>query len=204
MYKITFLRHGESEGNANGQIQGQTDTSLTERGKEQANLLATKWAEEGRQYDQVIASPLLRARNTAEIIAAALNLQVDFAPEWMERGFGAIEGRNFDELLQEIPGLDFNHPYLAPDGAGESIVDAYHRASGALQNLLRQPEGAYLVVSHGALLNMTMYAVLGISPHNSPVSPRFIFQNTGFVDLLFNPVIRQWRIIRFYGSETIF
>lgn len=204
MYKITLLRHGESAGNANGQIQGQSDPPLTENGIGQARNLAKCWGEEDRRYDRIISSPLIRARVTAEIVAVVFGLPVEYDPAWIERGFGSIEGQNFAELLSTDPSLDINQPYLAPGESGESIVDLYHRASSALQNLLRRPAGAYLVVSHGAMINLTLYAILGISPHNSPVSPRFIIQNTGFIDLLYDPTIRQWRILRFSGNDTSF
>jgi broad specificity phosphatase PhoE len=103
--------------------------------------------------------------------------------------------------MQKELHLDFNHPYLPPGGNGESIVDVFTRASQGLQGLMRSPSGTYLIVSHGALLNMVMYAVLGISPHNSPRSPRFIFCNTGYIDLIYNPDIQQWRVQRFWNSE---
>jgi broad specificity phosphatase PhoE len=201
MHRITFIRHGESAGNANGQIQGQSDLPLTKKGEKQALGIAQTWQKAGRSYDQIIASPLMRARRTAEIISDTLGLPLSFDPIWAERGFGDIEGRLFDEIIREEPSPDFNHPYLPPGGSGESIVDVFTRASQALQGLLRCPAGSYLIVSHGALLNMVMYAVLGISPHNSPRSPRFIFSNTGYIDLTYNPDIHQWRIQRFWNNE---
>jgi broad specificity phosphatase PhoE len=203
MYHITFIRHGESAGNANGQIQGQSDLPLTEKGEQQALLLAQSWQMAGRSFDQIISSPLLRARRTAEIISTALGLPLSFDHIWAERGFGDIEGRVFDEIMRETPYPDFNHPYLPPGGEGESIVDVFTRASQALQGLLRFPSGSYLIVSHGALLNMVMYAVLGISPHNSPRSPRFIINNTGYIDLIYNPDLPQWRIQRFWNGEDL-
>jgi broad specificity phosphatase PhoE len=203
MHIITLLRHGESAGNANGQIQGKTDLPLTEKGELQAHELAEKWLSSGRKYDWVIASPLLRSRKTAEIIANLLNLSVEYDPDLMERGFGEIEGRVYQELLQEIPAPDFNHPYLQPGGHGESLVDLYNRAGLAIQNLLRRPPGAYLVVSHGAFLNMALYAILGISPHNSPRSPRFIFSNTGYLDLTYNQDIHQWRLYQFSNQDDL-
>ncbi len=201
-HSITFIRHGESVGNANGQIQGQSDMPLTEKGEQQALAMAQTWQKSGRSFDQIIASPLTRARRTAEIIAATLNSPLSLDPIWAERGFGEIEGRSFEEIMQQEPNFDFNHPYQPPGGDGESIVDVFLRASQALQGLLRYPSGSYLIVSHGALINMVMYAVLGISPHNSPRSPRFIFTNTSYIDLLYHPEIQQWRIQRFWNSEN--
>lgn len=202
MYSITLLRHGESSGNANGQIQGQSDPPLTERGIEQAKLLAQAWLETGRHFDQIIASPLIRASQTASIIAGTLTTPLEYDSLLLERAFGDIEGKRFSEITQNNPGIDINLPYHRPGGSGESIVELFTRASLAIQSIVRRPPGGYLIVSHGALLNLAMYAILGVSPHNSPRSPRFVFTNTGYVDLTYNPEIQQWRIHRFVGLSA--
>ncbi len=69
-YHLTLLRHGESVGNAENRLQGQADFPLTETGRQQAQALAKRWLAEGLTFDRVIASPLKRSRETAEIIAA--------------------------------------------------------------------------------------------------------------------------------------
>ena len=201
MFTITLLRHGESAGNANGQIQGQSDMPLTEKGHEQIRSIAHSWQVSDRHFDLILASPLLRARATAEIIAESLKIPIEFDPMLVERSFGDIEGKVYADIIQEIPPVDFNHPYLRPGGNGESMIDLFIRASMVLQNLLTRPEGSYLMVSHGAFLNMTMYCILGLTPHNSPHSPRFVFSNTGYIDLTYNPDLKQWRIYRFWSSE---
>ena len=66
IYHITFLRHGESVGNAEDRFQGQADFPLTEKGRLQAQALARRWQDEGVSFDHCIASPLVRARQTAE------------------------------------------------------------------------------------------------------------------------------------------
>ncbi len=197
MYQFTFLRHAESDGNANGQIQGQSDLPLTAMGEGQASELARRWKSEGRQYDQVIASPLQRTWRTAQIISEALNLPLESHPGLVERGFGTIEGRLLAELMQEDPPPNFTDPYLKPGEQGESLVEVFNRAGQVLQGLLSRPQGRYLVVSHGAFLNMLLYAVIGLSPHNSPRSLRFSFSNTGYIDLVYLPDIQQWRILQF-------
>ena len=89
-YRFILLRHGESTANATGFHQGQTDFPLTERGKRQSTALATRWIEEKKRFDLIISSPLVRARETAEIIAAKLNIQIEFDPDLMERDAGLI------------------------------------------------------------------------------------------------------------------
>ncbi|RPI31749.1 MAG: histidine phosphatase family protein, partial [Chloroflexota bacterium] len=70
-YHLILLRHGESVGNANGVYQGQADFELSDLGRRQAQALAERWVAEEKTFDLVISSPLLRARQTAEIIAEA-------------------------------------------------------------------------------------------------------------------------------------
>ena len=69
---ITLLRHGESEGNISGVLQGQTDYPLTKTGIEQAQRLASTWKAQDVKFDLIISSPLLRASQTAQIIATNL------------------------------------------------------------------------------------------------------------------------------------
>ena len=87
-FHITLLRHGESVGNAESRWQGQADFPLTEKGRAQACALAERWKKEDAKFDHVIASPLTRTKETAEIIASVLNLNVEFEPLWLERDNG--------------------------------------------------------------------------------------------------------------------
>ena len=75
-FNITLLRHGESVGNAESRWQGQAEFPLTDRGRSQALALAERWKNEKMKFDFVISSPLSRARETAEIIAAKLGLMI--------------------------------------------------------------------------------------------------------------------------------
>jgi probable phosphoglycerate mutase len=200
---ITFLRHGESTGNADGLVQGQADYPLTARGRLQAERLAHDWRRTNVQFDQIISSPLLRARETAETIAQELSVEIEYDPDWMERGFGSIDGHVYQEIMKQVPPPDFTSPYHPPGLGGESLLDAFQRACRGLQNVLRRPEGRYLVVAHGAILNMTMYAVLGLNPLGTPKSPRFVFNNTSYLDLTFNGEINQWRILGFTDPTII-
>jgi len=195
MYEITFLRHGESQGNAAGRIQGQSDYPLSERGIRQAQALAECWRSEGRVWDLIIASPLERALATARTIAGALHLPLETDPLWMERGFGRLEGMTLEEIFAAEPHTDFYEPYQAIGEQGESLLDVFQRASLGLQDILRRPAARYLVVTHGGLLNMTMYAILGISPLGHYGSPRFYFENTGYADVQYLPERRQWRLM---------
>ncbi len=87
-YRFTFLRHGEFVGNAAGYYQGQHDYELNETGRAQARALAERWKQEAVCFDAIITSPLLRAAQTAEIIAQTLGVEPSADPIWMERDNG--------------------------------------------------------------------------------------------------------------------
>jgi 2,3-bisphosphoglycerate-dependent phosphoglycerate mutase len=197
VYFITLLRHGESEGNCSGVIQGQSDYPLTPAGIQQAQDLARHWKVHAVQFDLIISSPLKRASQTAEIIGNTLNVQVEFDPAWMERHFGTLQDSNLDEIDYNYPAIDFFHPYDPMGGTGESQVDLYSRASLALQRIVRQPAGSYLVVSHGAILNKALYFILGITPQGHYNSPIFHFTNAGYAQFRYNSATRQWAVLSF-------
>ncbi len=203
MFEITFLRHGESTGNAAGQIQGQQDMVLNERGRLQAQRLAQQWHAAGIAFDYCISSPLLRARETAEIITVALTLPLFFDPIWMERSFGELEGLTVDDLQISQPDLDFYHPFQRPGKTGESLLDLYLRTGRAVQDLLMQSPGRYLIVSHGAILNMALYIIFGLNPQGYINGPRFYFGNTGHAKLTYEPGTRIWRFIQFVTPDYL-
>lgn len=194
IYHITLLRHGESIGNAENRIQGHADYPLSEKGRAQATALAERWRAEGITFDQAIASPLLRARETAEIVAQTLNIPLEFDPLWMERNSGKISGILLDEARALYPEGDFRNPYQALAETGEGDWQLYLRAGQALFDLLQRPPGKYLIVSHGGTLNMTLYAILGIPPQPNFQGPRFRFENTSFSQFRYYQTKHRWRV----------
>ncbi len=197
MFDITFLRHGESEGNQAGWIQGQMDSSLTDKGRQQAQSLAKSWFDEGKKFDLIISSTLSRALETAEIISETIKVPLETDPLWQERGFGEIEGHSGEDILISQPNLDFYHPFMPPAPGAESQLDLYLRANQALIKLISRQEGSYLVVSHGSILNMVFYSIFGLTPQGNYQSPRFMFDNTGFAQFTYRPENRQWRLWTF-------
>jgi len=200
-YNLTLLRHGESEGNASGVIQGRLDLPLTPAGQQQAQELARYWQFQQMTFDAIISSPLKRAYQTALTIAQSLKLEVEIDEDWCERGFGIGEGLNPEVVRAQNPGIDFYHPYLNVVEGGETSIDVYQRVLSALIRVLRRPPGRYLIVSHGATLNMTFYAVMGITPQGHQSSPRFRFGNTAYANWSYNPETRQWYLLNFLNKE---
>jgi 2,3-bisphosphoglycerate-dependent phosphoglycerate mutase len=194
---IVFLRHGESVGNAQDRFQGQADFPLTENGQEQAAALARRWQVEGASFDQAIASPLLRARQTAEIVCSALRVPLEFDPDWMEIDNGLLAGLNGEEAAQRLLRPEFMTPYNHLGQTGESRWELYLRAGRCIQKLLDRPPARYLVVAHGAVLGMAMYAMLSIAPQADTHGPRFVFENTTFATMLYQSSRNSWRLLAF-------
>ncbi|MBC8504516.1 MAG: histidine phosphatase family protein [Anaerolineales bacterium] len=194
VYHITLLRHGESIGNAEGYHQGQAEFPLTEKGRLQAHALAKFWLKEGRVFDQAIASPQSRAKETAEIITSSLGVPLEFDEVWMERDNGIYAGLRHTEAMEKYPQPDFIPSYEPIGEEGESQWELYLRGGIAVQSLIHRPPGRYLVASHGGLLNMAMYAILGITPPPNFHGPRFRFRNTSYVTLSYYPDRHIWYV----------
>jgi len=194
LFSLTFLRHGESVGNANGYFQGQSDFPLNETGLAQSNALADRWQAEQRTFDLAISSPLSRARQTSEILAATLRFPVEFDPMWLERDNGMLAGMKHEEAHEAYPQPAFSNIYEPFAQTGEGDWELYLRAGQGVHNLLKRPAGKYLVVSHGGLLNQVMYAILGIAPQANYSGARFRFANTGFATFVYYPDEHRWQV----------
>ena len=193
-FQITLLRHGESVGNAESRWQGQSDFPLTDTGRAQARALAERWKKEELEFDLVISSPLLRAKETAEIVASALNVSIEFEPLWLERDNGEFSGLTAHEVRQNFQRAPFTTPYDPVGVDGEGDWELFLRAGQALQSLLKREPAKYLIVSHGGLLNQFMHAVVGVAPQANNAGTRFRFSNTAFARLMYFPHHHRWAI----------
>ena len=138
--RFFLLRHGETEWSLSGRHTGSTDLALTARGEEEARELAPLLS--AVSFTRVLASPRLRARQTAELAGlAAAEVEPDLA-EW---NYGDYEGLRSAEISAQRPGWNIFH-----DGCpgGESPVDVAARADRLIQRL-RGFQGDVVGVSHG-------------------------------------------------------
>jgi broad specificity phosphatase PhoE len=195
VYHITFIRHGESTGNVENRLQGQSDFPLSEKGRAQARALAERWQAEKLCFDVVIASPLSRALETAQIVSSALNIpSVETEPLWMERDMGDRAGMTMEEIRAQFQEPDFLNPYEAMNASGEGDWELYLRAGQALHKILQRPPARYLITTHGAILNMALYAILGIAPQPNFQGARFRLENTTICAFRYYPDAHRWRV----------
>lgn len=162
---LILVRHGQTESNIKGLLHGQTDIPLTERGIEQARLVALRLAEE-RQIAALYSSPLQRARHTAEIIGEAVRLQPVLHPGLMEIDFGIAEGLTFEEALERLPelelvGKDEDQMLDLQWPGGESRFGFRDRVRATLHELLdRHPGEKIVVTAHGGFISVAMGELL--------------------------------------------
>jgi broad specificity phosphatase PhoE len=164
--RVVFIRHGETVDNARGVAQGWSDSELSARGIDQVTRLAQRVKQ--LAPTALYASTLMRARTTAERIAAAVDLPVRLLDDLREMNCGEWEGVNF-ELVKRTQSDFFlkwaNDPRLACPG-GESFHDVRTRLRSALQQIRENeatPEDACVViVSHGTAIRIAATEMLGL------------------------------------------
>lgn len=135
-----FLRHGETTWNAARMTQGQLDSPLSRLGKAQAQAAAVALA--GKPIRRIVASPLTRARETAEAVAYLHGLPVEEDPELMECHLGEHQGRPHGPFLKDYFTGDYDPP------GGETFAEFSGRAWHALE---RHADENTLIVCHGGL-----------------------------------------------------
>jgi broad specificity phosphatase PhoE len=202
-HEITFLRHAESTANRDQIVQGQSDYRLTDKGIRQSNALADYWKEEKVIFDLILASPLKRASQTAKIIAEKLSVTCHQDSLWMERSYGEAEGLSRLEMASQLSAFNNLSPYQRPFSKAESEWELFLRAARAVHNLIEQPPGSYLVVSHGAFLNAVIHSIMGISPTASARKVRFPLTNAGFSQFTFHESNRLWTVHQINGTCPI-
>ena len=162
---LCAARHGETDWNLSGILQGWIDVPINEQGRRQAHEMAATFA--GRGFAAVWSSPLIRARETAEIVAAALGLPAPACHDGIkERHFGAIQGVPKSELadlnpllLQQIlrrnPAADFEE--------GESMDEFADRVLAGFAAIGAKHCGErVLVITHGWVMDVVTRHIEGL------------------------------------------
>jgi broad specificity phosphatase PhoE len=186
--ELHLIRHGEAVSNVGSAIAAPSDP-LTLSGARQARALGQRLAAEVRNPRKLVTSPLIRARQTAEIVAECLGLSsVEVIDNLAEMSVGSWASRPWEEFLRAHPHLDpLNGAALGmnwgyPDG--ETLIQVRERGHRALQELARLAETGdqpVIAVSHGTLLTQALSAFLGV-----PASPytQFSWSNAAIATLI--------------------
>lgn len=171
--RLILVRHGQTGHNASDLVQGQTDSSLSERGRVQAELAGRRLAE--MPVDAVYVSDLERALETASIISAVL---LEPAPvidrRLREQHFGVFERRPIVELLEEMAAKEQDFATFIPPG-GETRVQFHDRIMGFLkESCLRHRDETVLAITHYGVINILMGAFL---EHEAPLATDWRIEN---------------------------
>jgi broad specificity phosphatase PhoE len=161
---LLLVRHGQSEWNAAGRMQGQTaHVPLTALGHAQAAAAARELA--ALRPGALISSDLHRAVQTAEHCARATGLPVTTTPALREQGYGVLEGRPSRELWDVV---DWTDPHWSAEG-GESLAALHTRVAGYLRELReRPPAGVVALVTHGDTIRAAQAVAAGLGPAAIP------------------------------------
>ena len=150
---LAFIRHGQTDWNARGLLQGSSDIPLNETGRVQAREAVEALA--GWSWDAVVSSPLARARETARIVAAGLALPLGPAyDELVERDYAELEGTPSAEAMDRWP--DRSYP------GAESLDAVVERCLRGLTRIdANYPGRNVVVVCHGTIMKYTLIELTG-------------------------------------------
>lgn len=154
MAEFWLVRHGQTDWNLEGRLQGQLDVPLNETGREQARQLAATLR--GKRFDAIYCSDLQRARQTAEIIAQVVNLPIRLDKRLREISQGQFEGMLFSEVVMKFENALADRsrdPVYSRLPEGESVAEVAARVRDCIDEIacLASHEPV-IVVSHGLAL----------------------------------------------------
>ena len=193
---VVIIRHGQSQGNAEGRFGGHTDTPLSPRGRRQAEATARALASE--KFDAIYSSDLPRAIETASPLARITGVPLETTDAFRERSVGVMEGLTFEEAAERYPEQyqallrrDFEHVLLG----GESYRQTLDRAAGKLDEVIEKHRGGRIVVfTHTGAICILILHLMGAldAPELKPVwiattncgIARFDLRDDGFVRVL--------------------
>lgn len=164
---IYLCRHGQTAFNREHRLQGQRESDLTPLGRLQAGAMAELLheliARDPPAPWRIVASPLRRARDTAQAIGARLGLPVEFDDRLMELTVGDWEGRLRAELAREHPEAFADREWFFAAPGGETYDQVMVRVAGWLAEQAAEPERRLIVVSHGVAGRLLRGAYAGLS-----------------------------------------
>ncbi|HEY0606343.1 MAG TPA: histidine phosphatase family protein [Herpetosiphonaceae bacterium] len=150
--RLLLVRHGETDANVAGRMQGRGNDPLTERGQQQARAVAARLKAEDHSIEALYSSSLLRASQTADAIGAALGLTPRLRDALQEMHLGDLDGTDNLTLDAAMPQtLDESYPN------GESIREFVERTMGAFYGIaMAHPGSTVVIVSHGGVISTAL------------------------------------------------
>jgi probable phosphoglycerate mutase len=161
--KLYFVRHGESEANTGHVISNrESPFGLTERGRDQARALSDKLND--IPFGAIFSSPVLRARETADILSQSLQVTYQVTEALREYDCGILEEKSDEESWRWhrhfYDSWTLHHNYLNRPEGGESFVDIQRRFLPFIDFLRQQGGDPVLLVGHGGLFNLMLPLIL--------------------------------------------
>ncbi|SMO97050.1 histidine phosphatase family protein [Gracilimonas mengyeensis] len=169
MKQLFFIRHGETDNNKTGVIQGRgVDASLNDTGRMQAQAIIE--ALENYEVERIVASGLVRTHETVQPLADQRKLTVEKYPELDEIDFGVLEGRAFTDIKDEVEVIHnewkSGNVDFAPD-EGESPRQTFARANAKVVEILETAKEEIIVfMIHGRLTRILLSEWLGYGLQN--------------------------------------
>lgn len=169
-HPIYLVRHGQSEWNVQRLTQGQTvHPRLTALGRRQAAeaavLIAEDLARLGLPDPRIVSSDLIRAIETAQVLAGHLGAPVALEARLREQHLGHLEGRSYAETWAFADTVDWSDPW-SPVAGGECLMEVYRRMGAALED--HRVAGVSVLVSHGDAIRAAIAHLDGVLPHRAP------------------------------------
>lgn len=153
--ELVVIRHGETQANAEGRYLGALDVGLNDTGTAQVTRLAQLMAATEVPFQRLLTSPLLRARQSAELVSRTLALPALIVPAFRERHVGIFEGLTQAEARERYPELwarNITRRWTAAPPEGESLDAVIARVSLGLTTLAEEAQGErVLLVAHGVV-----------------------------------------------------
>lgn len=181
--KCYLTRHGETDWNIQNKIQGQTDTLLNEKGREQAHELAER-LKDGYEINTIYTSRQKRARETAEVIGEAIRVSPIVREGLEEISLGRWEGYTWKQVREqfrdEYQAWYTNRRYEVPPG-GESYQQLLDRLLPALADIFDKNTENVLIVTHSAVI-MTLLTYLYDTPFED-MAKNYKTGNAGIVEI---------------------
>lgn len=161
--RLLLVRHGESEWNAAGRLQGQADPPLSNLGRHQAARAAARLVDE--PIDAIVSSDLVRASSTARALAEAVGLPVTERTDLREVNLGSWTGAAREEIERDDPEAWRRWRVEGVEGwdGGERYAEAIGRVAGAVKSIAEEWAGRTVVaVSHGGCIRLATCHLLGL------------------------------------------